>query len=70
MFGAASKLGKSVVFGLCFFNFSCSEESQKFESGSVSSEAKILNREVDKGRHIFEDGSIYEGELVRGRPNG
>ena len=67
-----TSLSLKLVFWLCFVLscLSCSEEDYKINPGQENSEAKVLNREVDKGRHIFEDGSVYEGELVRGRPNG
>ena len=29
-----------------------------------------LSREAQEGRYVFDDGSIYEGELVMGLPDG
>ena len=54
---------------LLFFSFSCSEQSDKKEVSSTR-ESISLSKSASQGRHVFKDGSIYEGELVMGKPNG
>ena len=59
-------------FIICYcLLISCSVEPVKEEGiNSPSRESLSLNKEVMRGRHVFEDGTIYEGELVLGKPNG
>ena len=57
-----------VLFITLILNFSCTENND-IES-SYAKESVNLNRQAKNGRHIFPDGSIYEGELVMGKPNG
>ena len=40
------------------------------DSSAETRESSSLHKEVMRGRHIFDDGTIYEGELVLGKPNG
>ena len=42
----------------------------KLNPALSSKESVTLKREANEGRHIFKDGSIYEGQLVMGQPNG
>ncbi len=57
-------------FLLCLlFSFGCSQQDQEQEVSSTR-ESVSLSKEASQGRHVFEDGSIYEGELVMGKPNG
>ena len=37
---------------------------------SLKSEADALSRAAIQGKNFLEDGSTYEGELVRGVPHG
>ena len=37
---------------------------------SKSSEGSLLSKAATKGKNILEDGSVYEGDLVRGLPHG
>jgi hypothetical protein len=57
------------VWVCCFFSFSCSDTDNTTEF-SAKRESISLSKEAMQGRHVFEDGSIYEGELVMGKPNG
>ena len=53
------------------FHTGCSNETGSGENlSSQTRESASLNKEVMRGRHVFEDGTIYEGELVLGKPNG
>ncbi|MGY8714090.1 MAG: hypothetical protein ACKVJ1_09415, partial [Verrucomicrobiia bacterium] len=47
----------------------CAENQNEFEVSSTR-ESINLNKEAMRGRHVFKDGSIYQGELVMGEPNG
>ena len=68
-----SSLFQNICTGLiwaCFlFSFSCSNTDDTIEISSKR-ESISLSKEAMQGRHVFEDGSIYEGELVMGKPNG
>ena len=43
------------------------DEIQNTES---TSEASVLSKAATQGKNFLEDGSVYEGELVRGLPHG
>ena len=53
-----------------FLLLGCSSESEELNPALSSKESVTLKREANEGRHIFKDGSIYEGQLVMGQPNG
>jgi len=57
----------SILLNWLFFG--CSQQEDEIEVSS-SRESITLNKEAMRGRHVFKDGSIYEGELVKGKPNG
>lgn len=57
------------IWAWFLFSFSCSETGDTLEVSSKR-ESISLSKEAMQGRHVFEDGSIYEGELVMGKPNG
>ena len=57
-----------VLIIILILNFSCTENNDV--ESSYAKESVNLNRQAKNGRHIFPDGSIYEGELVMGKPNG
>ena len=54
---------------LILFFLGCAENQNEFEVSSTR-ESINLNKEAMRGRHVFKDGSIYQGELVMGEPNG
>ena len=67
-----AQLKHSLVMFYVLFNWlfwGCSPKEDEFELTS-SRESVSLNKEAKRGRHVFKDGSIYEGELVMGKPNG
>ena len=56
---------------IVLFLTSCSDDTEPGDNlNSQTRESASLNKEVMRGRHVFEDGTIYEGELVLGKPNG
>ena len=60
---------RGLVWACFLFSFSCSNTDDTLEISSKR-ESISLSKEAMQGRHVFEDGSIYEGELVMGKPNG
>ena len=66
------KIEISQFFLLIVFFFVCCSEETDYENilDSQVRESAILNRGVMQGRHVFKDGTIYEGELAHGKPNG
>ena len=48
----------------------CSQEIDVDKAMPSSRESLSLKKEAKEGRHIFKDGSIYEGQLVMGEPDG
>ena len=50
--------------------FGCSSQTDEVTDSVSSKESLTLKREASEGRHVFKDGSIYEGQLVMGEPNG
>ena len=61
-----------ILIILCpFLFFGCEFKTEKAESNdSLKSEADALSRAAIQGKNFLEDGSTYEGELVRGLPHG
>ena len=53
---------------LMFFS-SCSPE-EGFETETPNEQLSLkLSKQAQSGRYVFEDGSLYEGELVMGLPD-
>ena len=68
MLSLYSKL--SFVLLLTFFIFGCAEDQAvEFEASTVQISDKLA-KQAKSGRYVFEDGSLYEGELVLGLPDG
>ena len=59
-----------VAFLTCFLFWGCTADPKIEEDTSSDQIAKKLSREAQSGRYVFEDGSLYEGELVLGLPDG
>ena len=52
------------------FLSSCSSE-EDFETEAPNEQLSLkLSKQAQSGRYVFEDGSLYEGELVMGLPDG
>ncbi|MBT3666077.1 MAG: hypothetical protein HN548_01250 [Opitutae bacterium] len=62
-------LDKAWFWVYLLFSLSCSDQGDITEVSSTR-ESISLSKEAKQGRHVFKDGSIYEGELVMGKPNG
>ena len=60
----------SLCLLICLFLFGCSRESNNDFEKPVDNISDKLAKKVNSGRYIFEDGSLYEGELVMGIPDG
>ena len=58
-----------LLAGLMFSLLGCytDVETEQVAEPKVS---RKLSSEANDGRYVFEDGSVYEGELVLGLPNG
>ena len=54
----------SILLNWLFFG--CTQQEDEIEVSS-SRESITLNKEAMRGRHVFEDGTIYEGELSAGK---
>ena len=37
---------------------------------NVLSDSTLLQRAATSGKHTFDDGSVYQGDLIRGKPDG
>ena len=60
----------SFLLLLTYFTFGCAEDqSLEFEASTEQISDKLAKK-AKSGRYIFEDGSLYEGELVLGLPDG
>ena len=57
---------------ITMFSFvSCSEnENMEVKIVNEPSEGDVLSREAKRGKQELEDGSLYEGEMVAGKPSG
>lgn len=67
----ARPIGLPVVAILnCFLFWGCTTDPKIEEATSSDQIAKKLSREAQSGRYVFEDGSLFEGELVVGLPDG
>ena len=53
---------------LCFFFCGCGAENASEDRGNSLNEHSPVKSK--KGRHVFDDGSVYDGELVAGKPEG
>ena len=59
------------IFGSLLFLRSVSCSSEKEDSGvNLSQESQGLSREAKQGKHFFEDGSVYEGDMIKVEPDG
>lgn len=56
----------SLLFLWCF---SCSPDKED-SMMNLPQESKDPSGDSEEGRHFFEDGSLYEGDLIRGKPDG
>ena len=60
----------SFVLLLTFFIFGCAEDQTVDFEASTEQISDKLAKQAKSGRYVFEDGSLYEGELVLGLPDG
>ena len=54
---------------LYLFHFGCESERREVEK-EAATESEGLSREASRGKHFFDDGSVFEGDLVLGEPDG
>lgn len=56
----------------CMLIIGCSDEDSvvKFSDDSSLSESEVLSREAKRGNQTLSDGSVYEGEMLTGKPHG
>ena len=56
----------------CMLIIGCSDEDSvvKFSDDSSLSESEVLSREAKSGNQTLSDGSVYEGEMLTGKPHG
>ena len=59
-------IGKAIL--VVFFLGGCSPGDEEEKLGNTESSG--LAKKAKKGRQTLADGSIYEGELSKGKPNG
>ena len=65
------KIHQILVLITVFSFVSCSEnENMEVKIVNEPSEGDVLSREAKKGKQELEDGSLYEGEMVAGKPSG
>ena len=48
----------------------CSSEIENTETTSPVRESVVLKKKAKEGKYVFKDGSVYEGQLAVGKPNG
>ena len=65
------KLGAISLIVSCFSFISCRPEGSLSDAEDLSvPDSVILSKEATTGKYTFEDGSVYQGDLIRGRPDG
>ena len=59
---------RSFSGALIFCLFGCGAENRSGDrENSLNAHSPVKSK---KGRHVFNDGSVYDGELVSGKPEG
>ena len=65
------KFGTILVLVSLFPLTSCQPDSTlPVDEDSFLPDSVSLAKEATTGKHTFEDGSVYQGDLIRGKPDG